>query len=361
MSGGADRTEESGTWVARTAPRRRGRVTVVIVVVVLVPLLVLGSAVGWFFYELNGHGKPGQVVRVTLDRGWGVPRIADQLQHDGIIGSALAFNVYTRLHGDSSFQAGTYELHTNLGVKDAVDALQEGPKIAYVLLRVPPGLWIDQIAQRVGALPDRRAKAFVQDTHNNALRSVFEPAGVNNLEGLPRPDTYHVDNSQDEISILQMMVTAFDEHAKKMGVDTADVEGHTAYDIIKIASLIESEAKVPQDRPLIASVIYNRLRQNMPLQIDSTVIYARGDAGNRKLTPDDLQNVDSPYNTYLHPGLPPTPIGTVSDASLQAALHPAQTTYLYYVLAGKDGHHAFASTYEEQQQNIEAARQAGVL
>jgi UPF0755 protein len=361
MTDAEDRTGESGAWVARTAPRRRGRITVVILVVVLVPLLVLGSAVGWFFWELNGHGNPGAVKRVNLERGWGVPRIAQQLQDDGIIGSSLAFNVYTRLHGDNSFQAGTYELHTNLGVKDAVDALQQGPKIDYVVLRVPPGLWVDQIAQRVGDLPDRRAEAFVQDTHNNAVRSVFEPQGVNNLEGLTRPDTYKISNSQDEISILQTMVTAFDEHAKKMGLDTADVEGHTAYDIIKIASLIESEAKVPQDRPLIASVIYNRLRQNMPLQIDSTVIYGRGDAKNRKLTPDDLQNVDSPYNTYLHPGLPPTPIGTVSDASLQAALHPAQTTYLYYVLAGKDGHHAFASTYQEQQANIEAARRAGVL
>ncbi len=193
------------------------------------------------------------------------------------------------------------------------------------------------------------------------MRSAFEPQGVNNLEGLTRPDTYNISNSQDEISILQTMVTAFDTKAKKMGVDTADVEGHTAYDIVKIASLIESEAKVPQDRPLIASVIYNRLRQNMPLQIDSTVIYARGDPKNRHLTPADLENVKSPYNTYLNNGLPPTPIGTVSDASLQAALHPAQTTYLYYVLAGKDGHHAFASTLEEQQANIEAARQAGVL
>jgi len=351
----------TGEWVARRAPRRGGRITVVIVLVVLVPLLALGSAVGWFFYELDGHGSPGAMTKVNLERGWGVPRIAQQLQHDGIIGSSLVFNVYTRLHGDNSFQAGIYELHKNLGVKDAVKALQHGPKIDYVVLRVPPGLWVQQVADRVGNLPGLRAQPFLQDTHNNAVRSVFEPADVNNLEGLLRPDTYKVSNSQDEISILQTMVTAFDTHAKALGVDTADVEGHTAYDIIKIASLIESEAKVPQDRPLIASVIYNRLRQNMPLQIDSTVIYGRGDHANRNLTPADLENVKSPYNTYLHAGLPPTPIGSVSDASLRAALAPAQTDYLYYVLAGKDGHHAFASTLEQQNQNIAAARAAGVL
>src|SRR5215831_1929275 len=157
------------------------------------------------------------------------------------------------------------------------------------------------------------------------------------------------------------MVAAFDRHAIKIGLATANVDGHAAYDIIKVASLIEAEAKVPQDRPLIASVIYNRLRANMPLEIDSTVIYARGKHADRKLTAADLHNVQSPYNTYLHTGLPPTPIGSFSDASLQAAMFPAQTDYLYYVLAGKDGHHAFASTYEQQQANIQAAQQAGVL
>jgi UPF0755 protein len=124
--------------------------------------------------------------------------------------------------------------------------------------------------------------------------------------------------------------------------------------------MIEAEAKVPQDRPLIASVIYNRLAANMPLQIDSTVIYARGNPANRSLSTRDLQ-INSPYNTYLHGGLPPTPICAVSDASLTAALAPAHTTFLYYVVAGKDGHHAFASTYAQQQQNIDAARRAGLL
>ena|SRR5579862_3411043 len=353
--------QSTGGWVARPAPRRGGRITVVILVVVLVPLLALGTTVGWFFWELNGHGKPGPIVHTTLDRGWGVPRIGEQLQHDGVIGSSLAFNIYTRLHGDNSFQAGTYYLHKNIGVKAAVKALQKGPRINYVVLTIPPGLWMTQIAERVGQIPGLRAQAFLQDTHNNSVRSKFEPEGVTNLEGLVRPDTYKISNSQDEISALQTMVTAFDNHAIKLGLPAANVDGYTGYDIIKVASLIEAEAKVPQDRPLIASVIYNRLRANMPLQIDSTVIYARGKHSDRTLTPADLQNVKSPYNTYLHNGLPPTPIGSFSDASLEAAMHPAPTDYLYYVVAGKDGHHAFASTLQQQQQNIQAAQQAGVL
>ena len=117
------------------------------------------------------------------------------------------FNV-SRLHGDNSFQAGTYYLHKNLGVKDAVKALQKRPHIDYVVLRVPPGLWMTQIAERVGRLGGRAAAPFLQDTHNNSVRSVFEPQGVTNLEGLVRPDTYNISGSQDEISVLQTMVTA---------------------------------------------------------------------------------------------------------------------------------------------------------
>ena len=339
--------------------RRRGRITAVIIAVVLLPFVVVGSGAAWFWWQLDAHGSQGQLVHLTINRGWGVPRIATELQHEHIVSSSFVFNVYARFNGDNSFQAGTYELHKNIGVRAAVKALKAGPKIDYVVLTIPPGFWIKQIAARVGALPSLRARPFLQGTRNNAVRSLYEPAGVSNLEGLLRPDTYQVSNSQDEIGILQAMVSAFDAHAKKLGL-TAVVDGHSAYDIIKVASLVESEAKVPQDRPLIASVIYNRLAANMPLQIDSTVIYARGNPADRGLSTKDLQ-LNSPFNTYVHTGLPPTPIGAVSDASLRAALAPAHTDYLYYVLAGKDGHHAFSSTYQQQQQNIEAARRAGLL
>jgi UPF0755 protein len=358
-SGAESGSQDHGPYRRRTRRRRRGRTTAVIVVVVLLPLLALGSAAAWFLWQLDAHGKPGAVVHVQIDKGWGVPRIAGELERRHIVGSALAFNVYARFNGESSFQAGTYDLKTNIGVRAAVRELKKGPRINYVILRVPPGLWLKQVAARVGRLPGSSARSFLQGTRNNAVRSVFEPAGTSNLEGLVRPDTYKVSNSQDEIAILQTMVSTFDARAERLGLK-ADVNGFTAYQIITVASLIESEAKVPPDRPLIASVIYNRLAQNMPLQLDSTLIYARGDPKNRKLSVQDLA-IKSPYNTYLHTGLPPTPIGSLSDASLRAAIAPAHTTYLYYVLAGKDGHHAFASTYDEQQQNIENAKRLGLL
>jgi UPF0755 protein len=340
--------------------RRRGRVTVVVGILVLVPLLAIALGVGWFWYQLGGDGA-GREVPVHLERGWGVSQVADELAEKNIVRSALAFNIYARFNGDSSFQAGTYYLHEKLGVKGAVRELKKGPRIDYVVLKIPPGLWLKQIASRVSALGGGRSgQAFIDGTLNNSVRSEFEPEGVSNLEGLLRPDTYKISESQDEIAILETLANTFDEHADKLGLATANVRGHGAYDIIKVASIIESEAKVDADRQLISSVIYNRLDAGMPLQIDATVIYARGDPENRKLSVKDLET-PSPYNTYAQPGLPPTPIAAVSDKSLLAAMAPADTTFLYYVLAGKDGHHAFSSTAEEWQRDVDAARAAGLL
>ena len=159
--------------------------------------------------------------------------------------SALAFNIYARFNGENSFQAGTYDLREKLGVKGAVRELKKGPRIDYVVLKIPPGFWVKQIAARVAALGGgRSAQTFLDGTRNNAVRSTFEPADVSNLEGLLRPDTYKISESQDEIAILQTLVKTFDSHAEKLGLATANVRGHTAYDIIKVASIIESEAKV---------------------------------------------------------------------------------------------------------------------
>ena len=126
-----------------------------------------------------------------------------------------------------------------------------------------------------------------------------------------------------------------------------------------MASLVQEEAGIEGDRPIISSVVYNRMRDDMLLQIDATVLYA---LQMRKASNTEADRAtDSPYNTYKYKGLPPTPIGGVGKSSLRAALHPSTTDYLYYVLAGRDGHHAFAATYDEHLKNVEAARQAGLL
>ncbi len=224
-----------------------------------------------------------------------------------MIGPSWVFNVYSRLNGDTNFQAGTYELRKNMGVNSAVKTMKKGPHINYVKLTIPPGFWLKQVAARVGNLPGLTVDPFVEATQNNAVRSAFEPAGTNNLEGLIWPDTYDISADEDEISVLSTLVTNFDKQAVTLGLANADVQGYSAYDIMKVASLVEAEAKVDHDRPLIASVIYNRLARGMPLQIDATLIYARGDPHNRALSDKD-KLIESPYNTYMHTGLPPTPI-----------------------------------------------------
>jgi UPF0755 protein len=337
----------------------RGRRTAaVIVALVVVPLVFLASGAVWFWWQLDPPGGAGAVVEVQIERGWGVPRIGDELAKRGIIGSPIVFSVYARLNGDSKFEAGTYELRKNMGVRAAVKALKAGPRIDYTKLTIPPGLWLQEIANRVGKTPGRSAEAFLEYASNNAVRSTFEPDGVTSLEGLLWPDTYKI--AAEEIAVLKTMAQTFDKKASALGLANANVQGYGPYDIIKIASLVEAEAKTPGDRPLIASVIYNRLRLGMPLQVDAELIYARGDPNNRKLSDKDKQ-INSPYNSYAHTGLPPTPIAAVSEASLLAALHPAQTDYLYYVVIDKQGDHAFARTLQEHEHNIEIARRNGVL
>jgi UPF0755 protein len=339
---------------------RKHRTWLVLIALVVVPLVTLALGVGWFWWQLDPPGGAGARVEVQIARGCGVPCIGNELSRRGVIGPSWVFNVYARLHGDSNFKAGTYELRKNMGVGSAVDALKAGPHIAYVKLTIPPGFWLQQISARVGRLPGLSVEPFVQATVNNAVRSAFEPQGTNNLEGLLWPDTYNISADEDEILVLSTLVQQFDKRAVQLGLANANVQGHAAYDIVKVASLIEAEAKIDADRPLIASVIYNRLARGMPLQIDATLIYARGDPHNRSLSDKD-KVIDSPYNTYEHTGLPPTPIAAVSAASLQAALHPATTTYLYYVVIDKKGDTAFATTLEQQNANIAIAKQNGAF
>jgi UPF0755 protein len=339
---------------------RARRTALVLIVLVVVPLVTLAVGGVWFWWQLAAPGGAGASVEVQIARGCGVPCIGNELSHRGVIGPSWVFNVYSRLHGDSNFKAGTYELRKNMGVSSAVKVLKKGPHVAYVKLTIPPGFWLKQIAARVGSLPGQAVDPFVEATQNNAVRSAFEPQGTNNLEGLLWPDTYNISADEDEILILSTLAQTFEKRALVLGLANANVQGHTAYDIIKVASLVESEAKIDADRPLIASVIYNRLARGMPLQIDATLIYARGDPRNRVLSDKD-KLIDSLYNTYEHAGLPPTPIAAVSSASLKAALSPAQSTYLYYVVIDKKGHTAFATTLQQHEANIALAKANGAF
>jgi peptidoglycan lytic transglycosylase G len=277
-----------------------------------------------------------------------------------VITSAQIFRMYLKLRGGpETVQAGEYELRTNLSMGDARAALRRGPSVKFDKLTIPEGLTLEQIADRVGALPGRNRDRFLAAARSGAVRSKWQPPGHTNLEGLLFPDTYLVTDKEDDTAILRRLVGRFDQVADEVGLGSAAAPtGLGPYQLIVAASLVESEAKVKEDRPLIASVISNRLQKGMKLQIDATVLYAIGHKD--KVLYSDL-DVDSPYNTYKIDGLPPTPISAAGKASLEAMLHPADTPYLYYVLSDKSGKHAFATTSSEFEALKAEARRKGLL
>jgi cell division protein YceG involved in septum cleavage len=226
-----------------------------------------------------------------------------------------------------------------------------------VQLLLRPGLTINGIAATVAQLPGHTAAGFLQVANSGLIRSSYEPATTNSLEGLLFPDTYFVLPNESYASILHRLVDRFDQIGDQIGL--GGTTAVTPYQTIVVASLIQQEVKVPTDAPLVAAVIYNRLKLGMPLQIDATLCYVKGGC------PPVPSNADkqrvSPYNTYKVTGLPPTPIASVTMASLQAAMAPASVPYLYYVISDASGKLAFSTTLAGQNHNIAIAHQKGLL
>jgi len=360
---GADKVRQSiisRRQAERGHNRRRRRRTIIVLAIVLLPIVLLVTAGGWFLYQLNPPGDPGRRISVNIPEHTGTARIGNLLEDKGVIGSSTAFQIFTKVTRAGPFKPGVYSMREHLGVRDAVDKLKAGPfKPAEAKLVLPAGLTVDQFADRVGQLPGHSKEAFVTALRSNAVRSKYQPPEVTSLEGLLFPDAYIVKKGETDEQILSRLVAAFDQQADGAGLASGNTSGLTPYQTIIAASLIEREAKLQEDRPLIAAVIRNRLLAGKPLQIDATVCFAKGGC-EKGPTKTDLE-IDSPYNTYKIPGLPPTPISTVSVQSLMAAAHPADVPYLYYVLADKNGKHKFAMTEEEHNKNVEEARQKGLL
>ena len=340
--------------------RRRRRRTFIALGIVLLPIILVLGAGGWFLYELNPPGGTGKRVTVDIPRRTGNAAIGDLLENKGVIGSSQAFQIYVGVTRAGPFNPGHYAMRENLGVRDAVGVLKSGPaKGPQFKLVLPPGLTLAEIADRVGMLQGHNRDTFLQVAQSGVVRSRYQPADVTSLEGLVYPDTYFVSKGETDQQILTRLVSAFDQRADEIGLSGPNAGGLTPYQTVVAASLIEREAKLDEDRPLISAVIHNRLVAGKPLQIDATVCFAKGGC-NASPTAADLA-LDSPYNTYKIAGIPPTPISTVSVKSLQAAQNPASVSYLYYVLSDKNGKHKFATTQEEQDRNVEEARQKGLL
>ncbi|HZP29813.1 MAG TPA: endolytic transglycosylase MltG [Acidimicrobiia bacterium] len=366
---------EGDTWVASEEPtftraqrqranlerarrRRRNLRVLVVLAIILLPFVIGGV---WFYLQLNPTGDPGAPVAVQIKDGWGTSEVADALSAKGVIGSTLAFKVWAAVTRAGPFKPGRYEIPKDIGVRGAMGYLEKGPiPEPEIKLLLPPGLTLNQIAERVAQIPGHTKEGFLKVVDSGQIRSAFEPAGVNSLEGLLFPDTYFIGPSESDESIVHRLVARFDEIATKVGLaNSQSTNGLTPYQTIVSASLIQTEAKLAEDAPLISAVVVNRLHQGMALQIDSTLCYAKG--GCPPLPTNADKKSTSPYNTYVNKGLPPTPIASVTQANLDAALHPAAVPYLYYVIADKNGKHAFATTLEEHNKNVAAAKAKGLL
>jgi UPF0755 protein len=313
-------------------------------------LLIVGLAatagVRYYDWCRDSGGVRTRVV-VDIPEGASGADVVRELHDKGVLRCAAVSEWLLRRSGLSGrVRAGSHELTTNMDPNDAFLAITEGPpKVPTVDVTIPEGYRLTQIAERVHVDLRIPAERFLRAADGSWPLPPYLPAGKP-LEGFLFPNTYEFAKRETTADdVIRRLLDEFRTVAADLPWKRAeDATGLTPYQLVTVASMIEKEARIERDRPLIAAVIYNRLRDGMPLQIDATVQYIDPDPSNG-LTASDFE-IDSPYNTRIHTGLPPTPIASPGLASLSAALEPAHVDYLYYVLCGHDGHHRFSRTYQ---------------
>jgi UPF0755 protein len=310
--------------------------------VLLVGLLV------WFVFSLfqpgKGDGK-GQVT-VVVPRGASVDQIATLLHDKGVIAKPFFFKLRARLAGKrNQLKPGTYVLAGGMSYGKAIDALSAGPPPPKrTKITITEGRSRAEIS---GLLKKTSLRGnYYNQTKTSPLlspRSYGAPKGVNSLEGFLFPATYDVRQGGPVKNLIDQQIATFKSRFNQVDLRVAKKKNLTAYDVLIIASMVEREAQLDRERPIIAGVIYNRLKQGIPLGIDSTTRYAINNY-TRALRQSDFTRSGA-YNTRAHKGLPPTPIGNPGIASIQAAAHPRKVPYIYFVVKpGRCGEHAFSST-----------------
>ena len=342
-------------------PPRRG---IGLLVFLVFFALIAGTAlvgVKWVQHQIDPSGPPGPEIALTIPQNTPVKKIGTLLHNNGVIGDARVFRYYAQWKGRGGFEAGQYKFLKNDTLDSVISTLTRGPQAAeQERVTFPEGFRLSQFAERVGAqLRGRTAQRFLQVTSNGTIRSSVLPAASENLEGFLFPATYQFGEADREEEIAAKLVDSFDIAANAEGLSDAQAKvGRTPYEALIVASLIEREAKIDEDRGRVAQVIYNRLKAGQALQIDATVIYGMGGNVDRVLF-EDLKK-DGPYNTYTRKGLPPTPIASPGRESIRAALNPTPGDWLYYVVIDSAGNHAFANTFREHKKNIKLAEANGV-
>lgn len=323
------------------------------VLIIIVIFLFMGSI-------MFGMAKPVSLntddqTIVTIKPGMSANDIGEVLFKENIIKSIVMFRVIAKVYSiESSLQAGEYAFSKNMTTEQIVKMLAQG-QTAYRQITIPEGYNIDQIAKLVEQQRIGDASKFKALAQNYAPYSYMSPiSGVTyKAEGYLSPNTYQVPRGTTEEQLLTILVKEFDSQFTPSMRERASELGLSVAEVITLASLVEKEAKLDGDRPIIASVFLNRLKDDMPLQSCATIQYILG-YPKAELSIEDTQ-IQSPYNTYQHRGLPPGPIANPGGASINAVLYPAETDYIYFV-ADKEGAHHYSRTYQEHLDFIEKVR-----
>lgn len=360
-----DRTSSFPPSIARAV--RLGSIVIVAV------SLVLGAAGMWYLRQVNPGGA-GVTVGFTVVEGDTLESVGDRLAEGGFVSRAGLFRWYVARRGGLELVPGYYQVEPGSHMGDVMAVLATPPAATFTKVTFPEGFTIAQIGRRLQERTLRLdAGRFVEEASAWQDDVLLRPADVTSLEGLLFPDTYQVSGDETETQVIARMLRLMERVARQENLaESRRLVGLDPYEVLIVASMIEREAKLEEERSIIARVIYNRLELGMPLQIDATLYYGAAPG-----TPfSELKASDTPYNTYLRTGLPPTPIASPGRASIRAALAPASNPasgdpicvgaprpcrYLYYVLADTKGRHVFAATLAQHEANVAAAIAAGVL
>jgi UPF0755 protein len=313
--------------------------------------LLLLAIAGWLAYALIVPVAPSGQKFVMLRPGYSTKRIARELKNAGVIRSFDAFVLWHSFHRRPSLKAGEYLFDHDANIIDIHNRLARGDVYVHTVV-IPEGFNMFDIAKAISDAGLGQAEAFLKvATSSTALISDLAPQATS-LEGYLFPNTYEFTRTQSMHDMAAEMVKEFRLHANELGM-SGDIQK-----TVTLASIIEKETAVSDERPQVASVYVNRLAAHIPLQADPCVIYAELLSGTYggALHHNDMR-FDSAYNTYRHAGLPPGPIANPGKSSLAAALHPASTQYFYFVSDG-NGHHRFADSLEEHNRNVAALRRA---
>jgi UPF0755 protein len=343
----------------RRAPRRPGSRhwgRRIIAVLALAAIVVALYAINATFQPFHGDGTGS--VRVKIPQGADAGRIGDILAEKGVVDSGTFFVLNATVTGRrGGLRPGNYTLRRGMTNGQTIDALNKGPKAKVVKttdITIPEGPSIREEAPKIDktSLTGSYAKAASASKVLRAIRRLGAPKGTKTAEGFMFPATYTLVEGSRTADLVSKQLAAFRDNFNSVDRSYAKRKKLTRYDVLIIASLVEREAQLDRERPLVASVIYNRLRLGMPLGIDATIRYETG-RWDRPILQSELDE-PTPYNTRLRRGLPPTPIGNPGLKSMKAAAKPARTDYLFFVRKpGKSGEHAFSSTDAEFQRDNE--------